>query len=378
MKIKQLLLLSILLSTSTTWTMGNARAQFFKWVPRLARTTAFVGGCAIPTSIYIKSAYDNKKCAEDPKCRDSWFKEQIQVSTQTDEIISVKTYPKYLDTPEIVKNYVAKKLQEHYTNPAEMPTEGTVIMILIDQFGTAGKDNVQARVDTKGPTGIIFGPQRINELFEALEIINQSNVDSITMAKAQAIVALNNATLNHEIGHLKDHYMRYVPYYQTMMPLTTYASLQLIKAASQKILKTPKNIPGLLLSCMAIVPSIYTQWALIINLRTAYHRMLENNADDYACRTTKDPESLRRFADDLKNNDIEYFKKRGSVLANMEDDLNDYTKLPLYKKIRIQAYFFYTLYKNDIPSNHPIGAKRAAKLRKAAQELEDKQKQEKN
>ena len=372
MKIKQLFLLGILLCTSTTLPMSAARAQFFKWAPRIARTTAFVGGCGLPTYEYAKNAYDSKKLVDDPEYRNSWFKKQVQVTKyyiDTGETISVESAYKYLDAPEIVTNYVEKKLQEHYSNPAE----GISIRIMVDQFGTDGKDNVTAIVNLKGPIGIAFGPQRIKEFAEALEVTNQSNVDDITMAKAQAIVALNDATLNHEIGHLKDHYVRYTQYYQTTIPLVTYASLQLIKAASQKILRTPTNMAGLVVSCMAILPSIYTQRFINENLWTAYSRMVENTADDYACQTTKDPASLRSFANLLENDGIEYYKTWVNLSADMEGDLKNYTKLPLHTKAMIQAIYF-----RNSPT-HPIWFKRTAKLRKAALALEEQQKnQEKN
>ena len=373
MKIKQLLLLSTLLFTSTTWTMGGAREQFFKWVPRLARTTAFVGGCALPTYEYAKNAYEAKKSANNSERRNNWFKEQVEVtksSTETGEIISVESADKYLDASDIVKNYVMKKLQEHYGDSPE----GLSIRVVIDQFDKS--DNISAISDLKGPLGIIFTPKHIRELTAALAIIdlsniNLSNVDDSTIAKAQTIVALNDAFLNHEIGHLKDPYCHKRNYYFTAMPLTIYTGMNIIKQIISKKFKFSTSVPGLLFSCMCILPSIFTQRFLTKNLEYAYQRQLENNADDYACQTTKDPESLKSFADLLENHGIEHFKKWVSS-AHVENDLKSYTNLPLHMKALIQTIYFL---ENEMLPTHPLPFERAAKLRKAAQELEDKQKQ---
>ena len=330
MKLKQLLLLSTLLFTSTTWTMGGARAKFFKWTPRITSGIALVTSCALPTYGLIINRNDN----------------YLKSLTPT-------------DASPCVEQFVRKKLHEQQVNSAEnikIMIQDKSNFLVLPELGV----NVAAVSFLNGQQAILFGKPMAKSLDEALT--NNNTLET------QKIIKVQDTILNHEIGHLQDRYFKNLTYLSFATPFAAQGFIQICKKIIN--LSPAQTIPGLLFRCSAsIVPSIIIRYALILSLKIPILHKLENNADAYAMHTTKDPEGLKLAASFIENITLRSLKDRWTP--------TDITNAKNYPNLsKMEQYRLKIKWLTMLPT-HPFPFERAAKFRKAAQELEDKQNQEK-
>ena len=324
MNLKQLLLLSILLCTSTILPMAGARAQFFKWTPRITAGTACAVSC-IPLGAMLKQAYNSN-----------------------DDSSLIKA-------PDTVEQFVRNKLYVHRVNSAE-----NLKIEMYPPTDNMYSGNITALKPLKGSAKITFDHQIAQEFSNVLQ--NNNTLEN------NKIIKLNDTILNHEIGHLKDPFYRNLLYCAIPIPLTVQLGMQLSKKIIQ--LTPAQTIPGLLFRCgVSIVPSIATRCFLDLQLRMAMLRQLESNADNYAFVTTTDPEGLRLFADWLEKAELVRMAKTSSD--------SDIEKAKNYSNLSQtdQLYLKFKYLREAQPlASHPLGLERAAKARKAALALEEQQK----
>ena len=345
MKIKQLFLLGILLCTSTTLPMSGARAQFFKWLPRIASGTTLAVSFGLPTYDHVKDAYSDNK----PEQENDWLN------------IKIRGIPQWNKVPENVEKFVIKKLDAHHLENAQN------MKILVDMHNLFGKTNAAAVSLRSKPFAITFGTESAESIENALTIINNPEIQPIDKDNAHKVIKFYDTILNHEIGHLKDYYCNNKKYYFLSTPAVANIGIEIIKKIIN--ISPAQTLPRLLLRCsLPIIPSICARFYLIEQLNSAWKRKLENTADNYAIATTTDAEGLKLMADFIENQGLDQLKN-----SSLFDQAKNYANLS-----KIDQFLFNLKYYNTELSVYPPHFKRTATLRKAALALEEQQKNQNN
>ena len=362
MKLKQLLLLSILLFSSTILPMAGARAQLFKWLPRIATGTTLAVSCGLPAYDEIQKIYSQQDQRRNPN------------DQKTIEAVIKEYGPGLTKAPKVVEHFVRQKLDDHQI---ENPQDLNILMV--PYMGSP----VSVPPHWHKLSGIMFEKEYAIKLETALKILNNSSryfwqkeVQPDEKNKALQTVKVQNALLDHEIGHLKDHYCRNREYYEVCMPFITNSGIEIVKKAISR--GPAQTLPQLIARyCLPIIPSIWIRIKLNNQLKQAFSRKLERNADNYAITCSKDPESLRLYANFIENVGMERIK-----WFLDDDDLikaKNYAHLSIIGKTILKLKYFFAIQADDFAeATHPFELTRAATCRKAALALEEQQKNQNN
>lgn len=204
---------------------------------------------------------------------------------------------------------------------------------------------------------IIITP--IDQITVETWLANPDNEEAIKNLKLLLI------SIDHEIGHLKHNHTGFFKNFLVQAGIG-YATYIISNCLINNLTHDSTNLSGKCRNAsMSMI--IYLSTGLFAKyLHSVWGKSIEKQADDYAISQAKDPQALYLLADFFERNDK-------NIMSRAEDILELFCNTDVSKKLSIwikknKAAFKFVHFLID--GQHPVGAERAEKMRKAADALE--------